>query len=106
MYVFLLVYYRPDSCGFEHVFVGETRRGKQILGLHNWVQFYLQEKHKQIDYKGYIAQKNKTRVRTSRVALKIRSIDAQRKIELMNQGTMMQIALHFSLYTFNHSHSH
>lgn len=52
---------RPDSCGFEHVFVGETRRGKQILGLHNWVQFYLQEKHKQIDYKGYIARKTKTR---------------------------------------------
>ncbi|XP_071589341.1 poly(U)-specific endoribonuclease-A-like [Heliangelus exortis] len=52
---------RPDSCGFEHVFVGETRRGKQILGLHNWVQFYLQEKHNQIDYKGYITRKNKTR---------------------------------------------
>ncbi|KFO98138.1 Poly(U)-specific endoribonuclease-A, partial [Calypte anna] len=52
---------RPDSCGFEHVFVGETRRGKQILGLHNWVQFYLQEKHDQIDYKGYITRKNKTR---------------------------------------------
>ncbi|XP_050770961.1 poly(U)-specific endoribonuclease-B-like [Gymnogyps californianus] len=52
---------RPDSCGFEHVFVGETRRGKQILGLHNWVQFYLQEKRNQIDYKGYVARKNKTR---------------------------------------------
>ncbi|NXU72561.1 ENDUA protein, partial [Oreotrochilus melanogaster] len=52
---------RPDSCGFEHVFVGETRRGKQILGLHNWVQFYLQEKHNQIDYTGYITRKNKTR---------------------------------------------
>ncbi|XP_068806788.1 poly(U)-specific endoribonuclease-B isoform X2 [Struthio camelus] len=52
---------RPDSCGFEHVFVGETRRGKQILGLHNWVQFYLQEKRNQIDYKGYVARKNKNR---------------------------------------------
>ncbi|KAM6092422.1 poly(U)-specific endoribonuclease-A-like isoform 3-T4 [Theristicus caerulescens] len=52
---------RPDSCGFEHVFVGETRRGKQILGLHNWVQFYLQEKRSQIDYKGYVARRNKTR---------------------------------------------
>ncbi|KAM9030005.1 poly(U)-specific endoribonuclease-B-like [Ara ararauna] len=51
----------PDSCGFEHVFVGETRRGKQILGLHNWVQFYLQEKRNQIDYKGYVTRKNKTR---------------------------------------------
>ncbi|NWS98799.1 ENDUA protein, partial [Mionectes macconnelli] len=52
---------RPDSCGFEHVFVGETRHGKEILGLHNWVQFYLQEKRSQIDYKGYVARKNKTR---------------------------------------------
>ncbi|NXK88384.1 ENDOU endoribonuclease, partial [Formicarius rufipectus] len=51
----------PDSCGFEHVFVGETRRGKEILGLHNWVQFYLQEKRSQIDYKGYVARKNKSR---------------------------------------------
>ncbi|KAM6418509.1 poly(U)-specific endoribonuclease-A-like [Pluvialis apricaria] len=51
---------RPDSCGFEHVFVGETRRGKQILGLHNWVQFYLQEKRNQIDYKGYVARRKKT----------------------------------------------
>ncbi|XP_013803553.1 poly(U)-specific endoribonuclease-B-like [Apteryx mantelli] len=52
---------RLDSCGFEHVFVGEIRRGKQILGLHNWVQFYLQEKRNQIDYKGYVARKNKNR---------------------------------------------
>ncbi|NXA36763.1 ENDUB protein, partial [Eudromia elegans] len=52
---------RLDSCGFEHVFVGETKRDKQILGLHNWVQFYLQEKRNQIDYKGYVARKNKSR---------------------------------------------
>ncbi|XP_025969782.2 poly(U)-specific endoribonuclease-B-like isoform X2 [Dromaius novaehollandiae] len=52
---------RLDSCGFEHVFVGETSRGKQILGLHNWVQFYLQEKRHQIDYKGYVARQNKNR---------------------------------------------
>nr|XP_006127765.1 poly(U)-specific endoribonuclease-like [Pelodiscus sinensis] len=51
----------PDSCGFEHVFVGETKHGKEILGLHNWVQFYLQEKHKQIDYKGYVARSQKSR---------------------------------------------
>nr|XP_060634170.1 poly(U)-specific endoribonuclease-A-like isoform X2 [Anolis sagrei ordinatus] len=51
----------PDSCGFEHVFVGETKRGHEILGLHNWVQFYLQEKLKHIDYKGYVARQNKSR---------------------------------------------
>ncbi|KAI1238852.1 hypothetical protein IHE44_0011943 [Lamprotornis superbus] len=37
------------------------RHGKEILGLHNWVQFYLQEMRDQIDYKGYVARKNKTR---------------------------------------------
>ncbi|XP_066525065.1 poly(U)-specific endoribonuclease-C-like [Hoplias malabaricus] len=42
-----------DSCGFEHVFVGEAKYGKELMGLHNWVQFYLQEKLNFVDYKGY-----------------------------------------------------
>ncbi|KAK3517767.1 hypothetical protein QTP70_018340 [Hemibagrus guttatus] len=49
-----------DSCGFEHVFVGETKRSKKIIGLHNWVQFYLQEKLNCIDYKGYHASDKDT----------------------------------------------
>ncbi|XP_048862208.1 uridylate-specific endoribonuclease C-like [Brienomyrus brachyistius] len=48
-----------DSCGFEHVFVGETRDSKELIGFHNWVQFYLQEKLKNVDYKGYKALGNK-----------------------------------------------
>ncbi|MBN3303677.1 ENDUC protein, partial [Amia calva] len=48
-----------DSCGFEHVFVGETKYGKEIMGFHNWVQFYLQEKLNHVDYKGYKARDNK-----------------------------------------------
>uniref|UniRef100_A0A3B5MWQ0 Uridylate-specific endoribonuclease n=1 Tax=Xiphophorus couchianus TaxID=32473 RepID=A0A3B5MWQ0_9TELE len=50
---------KSDSCGFEHVFVGETKYGNEIMGLHNWVQFYLQEKHGHVDYKGYKARDNK-----------------------------------------------
>ncbi|KAM8974058.1 poly(U)-specific endoribonuclease-A-like [Pelodytes ibericus] len=50
-----------DSCGFEHVFVGESKRGKEIMGLHNWVQFYLQEKRNNIDYKGFVARQYKSR---------------------------------------------
>uniref|UniRef100_A0A3Q2QFF0 Uridylate-specific endoribonuclease n=1 Tax=Fundulus heteroclitus TaxID=8078 RepID=A0A3Q2QFF0_FUNHE len=46
----------PDSCGFEHVFVGETKSGTEIIGFHNWVQFYLQEKNSHLDYKGYKAR--------------------------------------------------
>ncbi|XP_060779738.1 uridylate-specific endoribonuclease C [Neoarius graeffei] len=47
-----------DSSGFEHVFVGETKSGRDIMGLHNWVQFYLQEKQNLLDYKGYKATRN------------------------------------------------
>lgn len=41
-----------NSCSFEHVFVGEGR-GDEFIGLHNWIQFYLQEKIGNIDYHGF-----------------------------------------------------
>ena len=41
-----------NSCGFEHVFVGETRE-HDVTGFHNWIQFYLQEKAGRLDYRGY-----------------------------------------------------
>ena len=47
---------RLDSSGFEHVFVGETKSGTEIVGFHNWIQFYLQEKNHHLDYKGYKAR--------------------------------------------------
>ncbi|XP_018611855.1 uridylate-specific endoribonuclease B [Scleropages formosus] len=49
---------RPDSSGFEHVFVGETRGGRTVIGFHNWIQLYLQEKLGHIDYKGYSSDSN------------------------------------------------
>ncbi|KAG5273454.1 hypothetical protein AALO_G00151470 [Alosa alosa] len=61
--IWFRVYHRDrnggaDSSGFEHVFVGESKFGREIMGLHNWVQYYLQEKHKHLDYKGYKASYN------------------------------------------------
>ncbi|KAM9376838.1 uridylate-specific endoribonuclease C [Pholidichthys leucotaenia] len=47
-----------DSSGFEHVFVGEMKSGNEIVGFHNWVQFYLQEKNRHLDYKGYKAREH------------------------------------------------
>ncbi|KAI7796134.1 uridylate-specific endoribonuclease B [Triplophysa rosa] len=49
---------KPDSSGFEHVFVGETRGGHTVIGFHNWIQLYLQEKLGHIDYKGYSVDAN------------------------------------------------
>ncbi|KAI3373237.1 hypothetical protein L3Q82_006546 [Scortum barcoo] len=49
---------RPDSSGFEHVFVGETRGRRTVIGFHNWIQLYLQEKLGHIDYKGYSVTAN------------------------------------------------
>ncbi|GAB1600207.1 poly(U)-specific endoribonuclease-B-like [Argonauta hians] len=44
-----------DSSSFEHVFVGETKQ-EGMIGLHNWMQYYLQEKAGNIDYQGYRRQ--------------------------------------------------
>lgn len=41
-----------DSCGFEHVFIGEVNKGK-VVGLHNWLAIYLQEKSGNLNYYGY-----------------------------------------------------
>ncbi|XP_078594982.1 uridylate-specific endoribonuclease B-like [Branchiostoma floridae x Branchiostoma japonicum] len=47
---------RPSGDGtnrsaFEHVFVGETS-GRQIIGFHNWVQLYEEERLGNVVYKG------------------------------------------------------
>lgn len=41
------------SSGFEHVFLNEVSNGTMI-GLHNWVYLYEQEKAGRLDYQGYI----------------------------------------------------
>lgn len=41
------------SSGFEHVFLNEISNGTMI-GLHNWVYLYEQEKAGVLDYQGYI----------------------------------------------------
>lgn len=47
-----------DSSGFEHVFVGEEKDGK-ITGFHNWIQFYVEEKKGNVDYRGFIVPRRR-----------------------------------------------
>lgn len=41
------------SSAFEHVFLGEVKRG-EVTGMHNWVFFGTEEAKKEVDYMGYI----------------------------------------------------
>ena len=47
-----------DSSGFEHVFVGEEKDGK-IMGCHNWIQIYNEERYGRLDYRGFIRPKHR-----------------------------------------------
>lgn len=51
-------YYRSSvrgSSGFEHVFVGEIKSADRVVsGFHSWIQFYLEEKKKHLNYYGYL----------------------------------------------------
>lgn len=44
---------RIGSSAFEHIFLSEIKNNT-IMGLHNWVYFYDQEKAGKVDYKGYL----------------------------------------------------
>ena len=52
---------KGDSSAFEHVFVGEERRGK-LMGMHNWIRLYSEEKKGRIIKR----EKDKTNGRESR----------------------------------------
>lgn len=44
-----------DSSGFEHVFIGEVKgEPPVVVGCHNWLKIYVEERLRRFDYKGYI----------------------------------------------------
>ena len=40
------------SCAFEHVFLGEVKKGK-VGGFHNWLFFLMEERKGNVDYYGF-----------------------------------------------------
>eukprot|EP01025_Chloroclados_australasicus_P057117 TRINITY_DN7108_c0_g1_i2.p2 TRINITY_DN7108_c0_g1~~TRINITY_DN7108_c0_g1_i2.p2 ORF type:complete len:296 (-),score=39.20 TRINITY_DN7108_c0_g1_i2:65-952(-) len=47
-----------DSCGFEHVFVGELDDG-HVKGLHNWLQTMVEEARGNLEYMGFVLPKKR-----------------------------------------------
>lgn len=52
------------SSGFEHVFVGEEKMDRKkrqpvISGMHNWIQFWREERARRMDYLGYVGRLDK-----------------------------------------------
>ncbi|XP_015114098.1 poly(U)-specific endoribonuclease homolog [Diachasma alloeum] len=45
---------KTSSSGFEHVFLNELRKGRHVLGLHNWIYFNAVESKRQANYLGYL----------------------------------------------------
>ncbi|KAJ3089089.1 hypothetical protein HK102_007222 [Quaeritorhiza haematococci] len=48
-----------DSSAFEHCFVGEAR-DEQVIGFHNWIQFFVQERKGHADYRGWIMPRRRS----------------------------------------------
>jgi len=48
-----------DSSGFEHVFIGEEKNG-EVMGMHNWIQLWNEERNGRLNYKGYILPRDRS----------------------------------------------
>ncbi|KAJ3242020.1 hypothetical protein HDU81_008892 [Chytriomyces hyalinus] len=51
---------RNDTSAFEHTFAGEVRDDtREVMGFHNWLTFYVEEKAGRADYRGFILPKTR-----------------------------------------------
>lgn len=90
-----------DSSGFEHVFVGETRGDKEVIGFHNWIQFYLQEKAGAVDYKGFMSSDRNPHLMTIQFAW--RGETKPKGSMLIGTSPEFELALYTVCYMMGHS---
>ncbi|KAF7261927.1 hypothetical protein EG68_00816 [Paragonimus skrjabini miyazakii] len=87
---------RPgDSSAFEHVFVGE-RKGTEVSGFHNWIQFAQLEAMKALDYRGHFPKSCGNPPRMATISFRMRDGSIKSKASMLF-GTTPEFEL--ALYT-------
>ena len=92
------------TSGFEHVFVGEekNRPGKpsKIIDLHNWIQFWREEKSGRLNYRGFVGTLNGEDRRV--VSVRLDFADDHAEVEPKNISTFLvgsSVAFEFAMLT-------
>ena len=70
MYICIYIY----VCMYICMFVGEERDGA-VMGMHNWIQLWNEERNKRLDYKGFIRPKGRQSAATGMNVMSERMID-------------------------------
>ncbi|KAF5402388.1 PolyU-specific endoribonuclease-B [Paragonimus heterotremus] len=87
---------RPgDSSAFEHVFVGE-RKGLEVSGFHNWIQFAQLEAIKAVDYRGHFSESCGNPPRMATISFRMQDGSVKSKASMLF-GTTPEFEL--ALYT-------
>ncbi|XP_017752448.1 PREDICTED: poly(U)-specific endoribonuclease homolog [Eufriesea mexicana] len=83
------------TSGFEHVFVGESKPRKGMIGLHNWISFSYGELSNKINYFGF--GHNKEFVHKAVILETYFTYNGKRKMSTMFIGTTPELEI--ALYT-------
>lgn len=85
------------SSAFEHIFLSEIKNGT-IMGLHNWLYFYEQEKAGKLDYKGYIKKVDLGNNVSIIIFFKKHKILQLNEIIILQKGELMKVRFAFNNY--------
>ncbi|KER25623.1 hypothetical protein T265_06968 [Opisthorchis viverrini] len=93
-----------DSSAFEHVFVGE-KKGSEVSGFHNWIQFLRLESSGVLDYQGYFAKQCGDPPRIVTLAFRMKDGSTKpRGSMFLGTSPEFEMALYTVIFLSGHNH--